>query len=384
MKKVLLTATVQSHICQFHRPLVKMLHENGYEVHVAANNNLHLKNGLKLDFVDKVFDVPFSRSPKSMDNLKAYKILKRIIDSEHYDYIHCNTPMGGIVTRLAARKARKCGTEVIYAAHGFHFYKGASLASWLVFYPIEKIFGRLFTDKLITISKADYEMALSKHICNRIYHIHSVGINSKKYSAIDQSDLNDYRREYGITEDDFVCICTGELNKNKRQRLVIDALPEIVKSIPHFRLLIAGNGNERDNLEHQIKRLGVDKYATLIGYRTDLEVFVNLSNIAVSASLREGLGINLIEAMNCHKPVVGSVNRGHSEFINDGVNGFLAHGNSDAEISHSFAQAIIKLATDKQLYHAMSEQAFIDAQLYMDFNVEKQLREIYFAKKKLR
>ena len=115
--KVLLTATVQSHICQFHKPLVEVLHAHGCEVHVAARNNLAEKNGLKLDFVDKVFDIPFSRSPKSPNNLKAKKMLKRIIDDGHYDVIHCNTPVGGIITRLAAQKARKKGTKVFYTAH---------------------------------------------------------------------------------------------------------------------------------------------------------------------------------------------------------------------------------------------------------------------------
>lgn len=379
MKKVLLTATVQSHICQFHRPLVKMLHEAGYEVHVAAYNNLYLKNGLKLDFVDKVFDVSFSRSPKSLDNIKAYQQIKKILTNEHYDYIHCNTPMGGIVTRLAARWARKEGTEIIYAAHGFHFYHGASWAAWLVFYPIEKFFGKYYTDKLITISNADYEMALKRHICDKVYRIHSVGINSTKYNKVKESVLDAYRTDYGLMASDFVCICTGELNKNKRQRLIIDALPEIVKVIPNFKLLIAGNGEEKDNLENQIKKLGMEKQAQLIGYRTDLEVFVNLSDIAVSASLREGLGINLIEAMNCHKPVVGSANRGHSEFIKHGKNGFLAAGITDTEISHAFAESIIKLATDKELYKKLAEQAHLDAQMYMDVNVEKELKTIYFG-----
>ena len=380
MKKVLLTATVQSHICQFHKPLVKMLHENGYEVHVAAYDNLYLKNGLKLDFVDKVFNVPFSRSPKSPDNIKAYKEIRKILANEHYDYIHCNTPVGGIVTRLASRQLHRQGTEIIYAAHGFHFYKGASLAAWLVFYPIEKFFGKHYTDKLITISDADFEMALKKNICKKVYRIHSVGINSKRFDKVDNQVLDTYRVNYGLKDTDFICICTGELNKNKRQRLVIDALPEIVKMVPNFKLLIAGNGAEKENLEDQIKNLGMDEYAKLIGYRTDLQVFVNLSDIAVSASLREGLGINLIEAMNCHKPVVGSVNRGHSEFIKDGENGFLAAGNSDAEISDSFAKAIVKLATDKALYKRLSDKAYEDAQVYMDFNVEKELRNIYFDK----
>ena len=378
MKKVLLTATVQSHICQFHKPLVKMLHENGYEVHVAAKDNLHLKNGLKLDFVDKIFNVSFSRSPKSIDNIKAYKELKNILEKEHYDYIHCNTPMGGVVTRLAARKARIAGSEIIYTAHGFHFYKGSSLTSWLIYYPIEKIFGRLFTDKLITISNADYEIAQKRHICNRVFQIHSVGINSTKYKKVENKVLDDYRVQFGLSNNNFICICTGELNKNKRQRLVIDALPEIVESIPNFKLLIAGNGDEKENLEKQIKSIKMENHAQLIGYRTDLEIFVNLADIAVSASLREGLGINLIEAMNCHKPVIGSVNRGHLEFIKHGKNGFLAAGDTDAEISKSFAKYIIQLATDEKLYDNISEQAFIDAQSYMDFYVEKELHKIYF------
>ena len=113
MKKVLLVATVQSHICQFHKALVEVMHEQNIEVHVAAKDNLAEKNGMKLNFVEKVFNVPFSRSPKSLDNLKAYKQLKQIIDANGYDVIHCNTPMGGIVTRLAAQKARKKGTTLI-------------------------------------------------------------------------------------------------------------------------------------------------------------------------------------------------------------------------------------------------------------------------------
>ena len=180
--KVLLTATVQSHICQFHRSLVEVLHANGCEIHVAAKDNLAEKNGLKLDFVERVFNVPFSRSPKSKDNLRAYKELKKIIDAGNYDVIHCNTPMGGIVTRLAARKARKQGAKVYYTAHGFHFYKGAPKKNWIVFYPIEKFFSRM-TDKLITITKEDYELASRKFHC-QVERIHGVGVDENRYHPV--------------------------------------------------------------------------------------------------------------------------------------------------------------------------------------------------------
>lgn len=180
MKKVLLTATVQSHIAQFHKPLIKMLKDNGYEVHVAARDNLAEKNGLLLLEPDKVFNVPFDRSPISKNNIKAYKELSKILSKNNYSIVHCNTPMGGIITRLATQKYRKNGTKVFYTAHGFHFYKGAPLKNWLIYYPVEKWFAK-YTDKLITISNEDFNIVTKNKFKTKIEHIHGVGVNTEKY-----------------------------------------------------------------------------------------------------------------------------------------------------------------------------------------------------------
>src|SRR5699024_4264780 len=139
MKKVLLTATVQSHIAQFHKPLINLLQDKGYEVHIAARDNLSEKNNLRLEEPDRIFNIPFDRSPLSIKNILAYSELKKILSENKYNIIHCNTPMGGVITRLAARKYRKKGTKVFYTAHGFHFYKGSPKSNWLLYYPIEKI-----------------------------------------------------------------------------------------------------------------------------------------------------------------------------------------------------------------------------------------------------
>jgi len=158
MKRILLTATVQSHIALFYSHLALKLQENGFEVHAAASNDLADKDGLELKSIDRVYDVCFSRSPSSADNIKAYRELKRIVAENKYDIIHCNTPMGGFLTRLAARKLRKDSTKLIYTAHGFHFFKGAPLLNWLLYYPIERWMAR-YTDVLITINKDDYAQA---------------------------------------------------------------------------------------------------------------------------------------------------------------------------------------------------------------------------------
>ena len=366
--KVLLTATVQSHICQFHKPLANLLHEHGCEVHVAARDNLAEKNGLQLDFVEKVYNVPFARSPKSTDNIKAYKELKKIIHEEKYDVIHCNTPMGGIVTRLAARKARKSGTKVYYTAHGFHFYKGAPKKNWLVYYPIEKLFSKI-TDKLITITKEDYQLAKEKFHC-QVFHMHGVGANSKKFCVMSDDEKMRLRQEFGIENDTKVILNIGELLPNKNQKTAIMAMENIIRDIPKCKLLIAGNGSEKNNLEELIKEKNLQEHVTLLGYTTEINKYLNICDVLVACSFREGLPLNLMEAMLCGKPIVASKNRGHRELIQDGVNGYLV----DAKNMDMFADKIISVLENSTDYE---RTALKIVEPFTDKSVRGELEEIY-------
>lgn len=368
--KVLLTATVQSHICQFHKPLVEVLHEHGCEVHVAARDNLAEKNGLKLDFVEKVFDVPFARSPKSTDNIKAYKQLKKIIDEGHYDVVHCNTPMGGIVTRLAARKARKSGTKVIYTAHGFHFYKGAPKKNWIVFYPIEKFFSRL-TDILITITHEDYKLAKEKFHC-QVEHIHGVGVNEERYYPVSAEEQQKLRKELGFTPNQKIILCVGELLSNKNQQMAIRMMQQVVKQFPDAMLLLAGNGPEKENLENLIAELGMGQNVKMLGYCTYLEKYQRITDVLVACSKREGLPLNLVEAMLTENPVVASVNRGHRELIHDGETGYLVNECEDME------KRVSELLSNNEKKTMVGNQAREYAMAYCFSNVKKELTHIYF------
>ncbi len=370
--KVLLVATVQSHICQFHRPLARVLHKHGVEIHVAARNNLAEKNGLALDFVDAVFDVPFSRSPKSTDNIKAYKQLKKIIDQGNYDVVHCNTPMGGIVARLAAKKARKRGTKVYYTAHGFHFYKGASKKNWLVFYPIEKWFAKHYTDKLITITKEDYKLAASK-FKTEVCHIHGVGANSSKYYPVDVEEKNRQRDIYGYSINAPILICVGELNKNKNQATAIRAMERVARAFPSAKLLLAGNGPSEGDLRALIGELKLEQNVELLGYTTELDKYMHISDMAISLSFREGLPFNIMEAMLCELPVVASDNRGHRELIENGVTGIIVPALDIDEI----AESIIGLLSDASSQWAMAQRASVNVAQYTDVAVTEELKKIY-------
>ena len=371
MKKVLLVATVQSHICQFHRPLVEILHKHNCIVHVAARDNLKEKNGLKLDFADKVFDIPFCRSPFELKNVTAYKKLKKVIDEGGYDVIHCNTPVGGVLTRLAAKKVRKNGTKVYYTAHGFHFYKGAPLINWLLYYPVEKILARK-TDKLITIVEEDYQLAKSKFKCP-VYRIHGVGVDEKRFYPLNYEEKINLRKKLGFTENQKIILCVGELLANKNQQMIIKCMPQILEKIPEAILLIAGNGPKRDELEALIGSLDLQKKVIMLGYATNIQEYHQISDILVSCSIREGLGLNVIESMMTGNPVVLTDNRGHRELVDDGRCGYLVEINDTSRMSEN----IKNLFHLKDKYKIFSQNARLFSYVYCSGEVVKEIEYLY-------
>ena len=373
--KILYTATVLSHICQFHLPHMQHLQEQGWEVHVAAHDNLAVKNGLQLKYCDKFIEMPFSRSPKSPDNLKALKQLKKLLAEEHYDVILCNTPVGGIMTRLAAKKARKQGTKVIYMAHGFHFFKGSSKAAWLVYYPIEKYMAKK-CDLLITINKEDYALAQKKFSKRtKIAHIHGVGVDEKRYHPATAEEQLAMRKAEGLSQEDFVILCTGELNENKNQKTLISAAAQLKGQIPNLKVLLAGNGPKEEELRDQIHAEGLEDIVKLLGYRTDLEKVVPAVDLVVSCSHREGMPLNIIEAMLCKKPVIASHNRGHDELVQPGKNGFLAPPTNEYE----FAELIAKLFAHAESLFQYGEEGYQIAQNYTAASVRQELMDLITA-----
>lgn len=365
-KKVLLIATVQSHIGQFHKPLMRLLKENGWEIHVAARDNLAEKNGLQLEYPDKVFNIPFQRSPFDRRNIEAYKQLKNLINQGHYEVIHCNTPVGGLLGRLAAHKHRKTGTKVFYTAHGFHFYKGAPKQNWLIYYPIEKWMAR-YTDKLITITNEDYQLAQKKFPCP-VYHIHGVGANSHRYFPISENTKQKIKQELGYKGP--IIINVGELLPNKNHESAILAMKNVIQHFPTAKLLIAGNGPERDNLVALIANEGLTENVELLGYTMELPKYMQISDVEIACSYREGLPLNIMEAMLCGVPVVASHNRGHDELVENGITGYL-HQPNDIE---GFADSVCKILRNPEIFR---ESALTFVEPFKDVMVQKELRNIY-------
>ena len=378
MKKALMVAHVAYAIELFNIPNIRLLIDMGYEVQVACNfdDRSSLSDEKVAILKDKLasmgvkyHNIPFERQPLKPQNYKAYTMLKSLIDSEKFDLIHCHTPVGGIITRLAAASSRKKnGTKVIYTAHGFHFFKGAPLINWLIYFTAEK-FCSYFTDTIITINKEDFANAENKLSAKKVCYVPGVGVDTDYFSGA-RGKRAELLSEIAADKDSIILLSIGELSDRKNHSVSIKALSQINNENLH--LVIAGTGEKRDEFLSLAKELGVDGRVHLLGFRTDVAELLKSADIFLFPSIQEGLPVALMEAMSCGLPVICSAIRGNTDLI-DSTCGILCPATDDV----AFKVAIEKLIGDDMLRSSMSEKAFKESKKYDIKIIENYMKDIY-------
>lgn len=372
-KRILVTSTDLMMI-QFLVSHVINLSENGFEVEIACSvvgNRIEEVRQKLNGYVNAIHLVRLVRSPVSPTNFKGYKDMKKVINSGNYDIIWTNEPVMGLTTRLAARKARKNGTKVFYMVHGFHFYKGAPKLNWLIYYPIER-FAAHFCDKLITINNEDYKLASKKFHCD-VARIHGIGVSAECYHTISRDEKIQRLSAEGMSGDEFIVLCTGELNENKDQKTLIAAAAKLKNKIPNLKVFLAGKGVLEEQLKAQVLELDLNDVVKFLGYRKDLFSLTPAVNMVVSCSHREGMPRNILEAMLCKKPVVATENRGHNELVDNEITGYLIKpGDSD-----TLAQKIYKIYSSKDDAVIMGNMGFKKVQSYTTSSVQNEFRNIF-------
>ncbi len=325
--KALILASVASMIDQFNMPNIQLLVEYGYDVDVVCNckegNNIsdervrEMATKLK-EMGVRVMHAPIPRKITDVRGIRKSLVqVKKLCNKNKYTLLHCHSPIGSVVARLAAAEARKkYGTKVIYTAHGFHFYKGAPKKNWFIFYPIEKVCSYL-TDVLITINKEDYAFAKKHMNAGRVVYIPGVGVDTTKFCLKD-FDAAEKKKEIGLELDDVMVLSVGELNQNKNQEIIVRALAKMEHSKIHY--VIAGKGDTGEYLMQLASELGVNLH--LLAYRTDIIELLNAADVFVFPSFREGLSVALMEAMAAGLPCVVSKIRGNVDLV-DTKGGYL-------------------------------------------------------------
>lgn len=364
--KILYVTTIGITMDFFHT-FIKQLTEEGNTVDIATNDKASPVSDFYRKLGCNIYQIDTSRSPLNKGNLKAVKQLKALAEKEKYDIVHCHTPIAAMCARIACRKARKNGTRVIYTAHGFHFYKGASLKNWLLFYPIEKLCAH-FTDVLVTINKEDFNLAQKKMKAKQIKYVPGVGINLEKFSQITVNAL-EMRKEIGVPENAKLILSVGELNENKNHETVIRAIANT-----DFYYAVAGKGKRREELQAIIDELGLTERVKLLGYQTDILKFYQIADVFVLPSFREGLNVSLMEAMASGLPCIASKIRGTVDLIDEN-GGILC----TADDVLGFKTAIEKVLSNKNASAEMGEYNRKKIENFDEKIVCKMMKEIYFS-----
>lgn len=318
MKRLLLTCTDLMAI-QFLVPHVKYLSAHGFSIELACSDVGGRLDELRtaLDGIAPVHVVRLVRSPFSPGNRKGYGDLKRIIDGNRWDVIWTNEPVMGVMTRLAAKKARKSGAKVVYMVHGFHFYKGAPLRNWLLYYPVEKYCSRL-CDIIVTINQEDYRRAKKLH-AKQVEKINGIGLDTEQFAAC-TVDRAEKRKELGVPESAFFVVSVGELKDHKNHEVMIRALEKVHNSQIVYG--ICGKGELLEPLKKLANKLGIAKQILFFGYRRDIPEILHTADLFAFPSKRDGLGLAALEAMACGLPLLTSDIRGISDYVENDINGF--------------------------------------------------------------
>ena len=325
MKKELMLSSVASMIDQFNMENIKILKSLGYEVHVLANFSFgnttsdertkEFKEELE-NMGIKVYNVPIPRKITAIkEMISSYKKIKKVCSENNYDILHCHSPIGGVLARFAFKDFRKKGGKLKYTAHGFHFFKGAPIKNWIIFYPIEKFCSR-YTDCLITINKEDYKRA-KNFKAKEVKYVPGIGVDTKKIKDIKKN--RKILNEFNI-KDEVVLVSVGELSNRKNHKVILKAL-EKVKG--NFKYIICGQGAKKEELIKLSKELNLQEKVEFLGYRQDVKEILKASDIFCFPSKQEGLPVALMEAMASGLPVICSDIRGNKDLIEDKKGGYL-------------------------------------------------------------
>ena len=298
----------------FFKSFLKELIDEGNTVDIATNISESDVSACYREWGCKVYPLSCTRSPFDKGNISATKEIRRIVIQGNYDIVHCHTPIAAFCTRLACISLRKKGVKVIYTAHGFHFYKGAPLKNWLIFYPAEWLCA-FWTDVLITINKEDYALAQKHMHAKKVEYVPGVGIDLQKFSSkpYTAERVKDIRSQLGLTDENKLILSLGELNENKNFEAVIRALKELDDKSIHYA--VAGEGKLHDYFLNLAKELGVFEQLHLLGFRNDAPDLYKAADLYINSSLREGLPVSVMEALASGTPVIGSNIRGNADLV---------------------------------------------------------------------
>jgi glycosyltransferase involved in cell wall biosynthesis len=270
---------------------------------------------------------------KQGGRIHAVRRLSRAMEAAGIQVANGHNPSGGFYATLAGRWARV--PLVIRTEHSIH-HPGRHASAYTAI--VEPALTAM-TDRVICVCEA-----VRKSQAERL------GWASSRFTVVPNGisavpielDREAARTRLGWSGDDRVALTVASLTPAKAQVVLIEAFAEVARSIPTARLMIAGDGPLRPDLERQIRELSLGDRIALLGVRNDVPILLAAADAFVLSSNREGLSMSLLEAMRAGKPAAVTDVGGNGESVAQGVTGLVVPPANAAAL----AEALVTLLSD--------------------------------------
>jgi len=316
------------------------------------------------------------RAIRPRQDLRALISLYRLFRRHKPDIVHARTAKARFLTAFAARLA---GVKVVVQTmHGWSFNMQVDSNRWL-YVLAEKIATR-FYDWTIMVAEPDIETGRRIGVLQKNISLIRSGVNVDRMHNIDTAAAARLRAELAPNGETIFAL-VGRLSMPKTPHIAVEALALVMKRYANVRLVIVGDGAQRESVEALIERLGLGSHVVMLGLRRDGAEIVAASDFVLHSSEHEGLPKTILEGMAAGKPVIGTNVDGVPIVLQHEVNGLLVEKNDPA----AMAAAMQRLIADDALCARLVVNA--NKRLY-DFSLAKTIldtealyRELLAAKR---
>ena len=230
-----------------------------------------------------------------------------------------------------------------------------------------------FTDAIITINKEDFELLYEKKFYSKgKFQIPGIGLDPERLKT-EKYNKAQLKKELLFSDDDFILLYIAEFIERKNHKFILESIPPLINKYKNIKVLFAGGGVLKGKMEKLAENRDIKKNVEFLGFRKDIGKYISISDIGISSSKQEGLGLGIAEIMYNGIPVIVTEDRGHRELVVNNKNGFVFEQENNA----SFLEYVEKLFLNEELRNEMGISAKKSMEKFLIDNSLKQMSTIY-------
>lgn len=360
--------------------LKKALEKKGHQVFLVTVNPENMK--YKYEDGGKVIrlpGVPVGIYNYRLTEIYPVRVINRI-KKWKLDVIHSHTEFG--VGTFARIISKQFGIPLVhtyhtmyedyvhYITHGYFKKSSKKLIEYLTLFYCDTT-----ANELIVPTKKTWDLFKEKYKLDKNIHIIPTGLELDRFykEKFNNNVISKLKEKVGIDKDDFVLLFVGRLGTEKSVDFLIEAQKDILETIPNSKLLIIGDGPEKDDFILLSKRLKISNsiiFTGMIPY-DEIPMYYQMANLFVTASKTETQGLTLIEAMAAGVVPLCIDDESFKMVVVDELNGKIFKNKRD------YKKAVNMLYNDRTILNRMSKQARINAEMHSSKYYAESVLDVY-------